>query len=337
MLAPMLATLAEAPLVDPTLVYEPKYDGIRAVAEVAAGGTGVRLWSRLGNEKGRQFPEIVAALSAWAKRRREAVVLDGEIVALDATGAPAGFQQLQGRIHVKDEHAVGGATAFMLFDVLRVGDRDLREEPLTSRRKILESLFAKKAATPRLRISEQVAGDGRALYERALASGWEGLIAKHAASKYRSGKRSPDWRKLKIIQEQEFVIAGWTEPRQSRVWFGALLLGVYEGDRLIYAGHTGTGFDEKELARVMALLRPLETRECPFAVKPKSNERPHWVKPVLVAQIKFTEWTADGHLRHPVYVGLRDDKRPRDVVREANTRHHGSVARRLDGTPGTGV
>lgn len=326
----MLATLAEAPLVDASLVYEPKYDGIRAIAEVPAGGAGVRLWSRLGNDKTAQFPEVAEALERWARRRKEAVVLDGELVALDAAGNPAGFQQLQGRIHVKDEHVTASATAFILFDVLTVGDENQRERPLRDRRAVLERLFAKVAPADTLRLSEQVAGDGRALYDRALAQGWEGLIAKHALSKYRSGKRSPDWRKLKIIQEQEFVIAGWTEPRQTRTYFGALLLGVYEGNQLVYAGHTGTGFDEKALARVMAKLKPLETKDCPFAVKPKSNERPHWVIPQLVAQIKFTEWTADSHLRHPVFLGLRDDKDPRSVVRESATRHHASVTQRLE-------
>ncbi len=328
MLLPMLATLAEAPLVDPELVYEPKYDGIRAIAEVGAGGRDVRLWSRLGNDKALQFPEVAKALQAWARRRRDAVVLDGELVALDAQGEPAGFQQLQGRIHTKDEPDGSAPVAFMVFDVLRVGTRDLRNEPLTARRTRLESLFI-RTSDAKLRLSEQVAGDGEALYTRALERGWEGLIAKHAASKYRSGKRSPDWRKLKILQEQEFVIAGWTEPRQTRTSFGALLLGVYEGARLVYAGHTGTGFDGKALAMLMARMAPLETGQCPFAVKPKSNEKAHWVTPELVAQIKFTEWTADHHLRHPVYLGLRDDKRARDVVRESTTRHHGSVKKRL--------
>ena len=329
MLAPMLATLAEAPLLDASLVYEPKYDGIRVIADVGAGGRDVRLWSRLGNDKTSQFPEIAAALATWARRRREPVVLDGELVALTADGEPAGFQQLQGRIHVKDDHAPDGSTAFILFDVLRVGDRDLRDQPLTARRVELERLFARPVTGAVLRLSEQVAGDGRALYQRALAHGWEGLIAKHALSKYRSGKRSSDWRKLKILHEQEFVIAGWTEPRQTRAFFGALVLGVYDGDRLVYAGHTGTGFDEQELAKVMARLKPLETTDCPFDVKPVSNERPHWVRPELVAQIKFAEWTADHHLRHPVYLGLRDDKVAREVVRERTTRHHESVTKRM--------
>jgi bifunctional non-homologous end joining protein LigD len=330
MIAPMLATLAEAPLVDAALVYEPKYDGIRAIAEVPAGGHGVHLWSRLGNEKTAQFPEVAESLGRWARRRREAVVLDGEIVALDSNGNPIGFQNLQGRLHVKEEHVERGHTAFILFDLLKAGNRDLRGQPLGERRRALETLVA-TMKDPRLRISEQVAGDGRQLYQRALESGWEGLIAKHAGSKYLSGKRSPDWRKLKILCEQEFVIAGWTEPRSTRAYFGALLLGVYEDDRLVYAGHTGTGFDGKELARVMARLKPLEIAQSPFAVKPKSNEKAHWVRPELVAQVKFTEWTADNHLRHPVYLGLRDDKRPRDVVHERSARHHPTAKSRLDG------
>ena len=314
----MLASLADAPLDDPQLVYEPKYDGIRAMVEIAPKG-GVRLWSRLGNEKTRQFPEIVAALAHWARRRTEPLVLDGEIVALDAKGAPAGFQQLQGRIHLEEGSDPPGAhTALIAFDILTDGRTDYRDRPLVERRAALERLFA-RTGSPILRISEQVRGDGRALYKQALAQGWEGLIAKHAASLYRPGKRTPDWRKLKLVHEQELVVGGWTEPRQSRAYFGALLLGVYEDGKLVYAGHTGTGFNEKELARVMKLLKPLEITSTPFATTPKTNERPHWVRPELVAQIKFTEWTADGKLRHPVYLGLRDDKKAVDVTRERKT------------------
>jgi bifunctional non-homologous end joining protein LigD len=327
----MLASLADAPLDDPQLVYEPKYDGIRAIVEIAPKGQ-VRLWSRLGNEKTRQFPEITAALERWARARKAPLVLDGEIVALDAKGQPAGFQQLQGRIHLSAGDDGGGArTALIAFDILNDGDRDYRDRPLTERRAALEKVFA-KTGSPMLRISDQVRGDGRALWARAMAHGWEGLIAKHAASLYKSGKRSPDWRKLKLVHEQEFVIGGWTEPRQTRAYFGALLLGVYDGAGLVYAGHTGTGFNEKELARVMKLLKPLETPASPFAVKPKTNERPHWVRPELVAQIKFTEWTADGKLRHPVYLGLRDDKKAATVTRErkADVRRSAFGVRRSD-------
>jgi bifunctional non-homologous end joining protein LigD len=322
MIAPMLASLADAPLDDPQLVYEPKYDGIRAIVEIGPNGD-VRLWSRLGNEKTQQFPEITAALQRWARRRKEPLVLDGEIVALDGNGEPAGFQQLQGRIHLSEADAAAGRTALIAFDLLRDGHTDYRDRPLLERRAALEKIFA-RTGSPILRISDQVRGDGRALYQQALQRGWEGLIAKHAASLYKSGKRTPDWRKLKLVHEQEFVVGGWTEPRLTRAYFGALLLGVYDGSDLIYTGHTGTGFNEKELARVMKLLGPLETSICPFKPKPKTNERPHWVRPEIVAQIKFTEWTADGKLRHPVYLGLRDDKKPTDVRREDSDRVRGS-------------
>ncbi len=378
----MFASLVDAPLQDPHLVYEPKYDGIRAIAEIGGRGSAgstetrprVRLWSRLGNEKTHQFPEIAAALEKWAAKRNQPLVLDGEIVALDAKGEPAGFQQLQGRIHLTGEH--GGpsrGTAFMAFDILRDGAQDLRSRPLLERRAALERIFG-HTQSPLLRLSEMIRGDGRALYQRALDHGWEGLIAKDAASLYKSGRRSPDWRKLKIVHEQEFVVGGWTEPRESRAYFGALLLGVYAGESresnesreshesresreshesrgshespgsresnesresyesresqipnpksLVYVGHTGTGFNESELARVMTRLKRIETTKCPFQPQPKTNERPHWVKPSLVAQIKFTEWTADGKLRHPVYLGLRDDKKPEDVRREPQTRLH---------------
>ena len=320
----MLASLMDAPLDDPHLVYEPKYDGIRAIAEVAAKGAGVRLWSRLGNEKTRQFPEIAEALAAWARTRKAPLVLDGEIVALDPRGKPTGFQNLQGRIHLQagGAGATSSAVAYMVFDLLRDGPIDYRDRPLHERRAALEQLFSRTRDT-RLRVSEQVRGDGRELYDRALASGWEGLIAKHADSLYKPGKRTPDWRKLKIVKEQEFVVGGWTEPRQTRSYFGALLLGVYEKGDLVYVGHTGTGFNEKELARVMKLLMPLETQACPFKDCPKTNERPHWTRPELVAQIKFTEWTADAKLRHPVYLGLRDDKRPEDVGREERVQASG--------------
>ncbi len=321
----MLASLLDAPLVNPDLVYEPKYDGIRAIVEISPRGTGVRLWSRLGNEKTNQFPEIADALRRWSKRLKEPLVLDGEIVALDAKGQPAGFQNLQGRIHLKTGEA--GATqaraAFIAFDVLRVGAVDFRNRPLLERRKGLEHIFG-DTGSPTLRISDIAYGDGRALHRRAVANGWEGLIAKVASSRYVSGKRSPDWRKLKLLHEQEFVVAGWSEPRKSRTHFGALILGVYDGNELRYVGHVGTGFDSKELARVMALLKSLEVKTSPFRQKIPKNETPHWVTPTLVAQVRFTEWTSDGILRQPVYLGLRDDKKPREVTREDKPGSQGS-------------
>ena len=339
-LRPMLATLAEPPLDDPRLLYEPKYDGIRALIEIAPRGprAGVRMFSRLGNDKSAQFPELVEALARFGARLPEPVVVDGEIVALDERGEPAGFQQLQGRIHGGrfrghgDREPASRPVAFIAFDLLRDGDRDLRALPLAERRAHLERLFAESAKggqtlggkknrrgsdpSPAIRLSEVVAGDGRALWERARTRGWEGLIAKRADSPYRTGKRSPDWRKHKIVDRQEFVVGGWTDPRASRSHFGALLVGHYAAGALKYAGHIGSGFDEKELARVSALLERLATSRCPFEVVPQTNERPHWVEPRLVAEVKFSEWTSDGLLRHPVYLGLREDVKPQSVRRE---------------------
>jgi bifunctional non-homologous end joining protein LigD len=302
----MLASLVDAQLQDPGLVYEPKYDGIRAVAEIAPRGATVHLWSRLGNDKAREFPDIVSVLEKWTRRRTAPLVVDGEVVALDARGRPAGFQNLQRR---------DGARAYIVFDILRDGATDFRGRPLVERRRALERLLAKPPSDV-LRISEIAHGDGRRLHERALEGGWEGLIAKRAESVYHSGKRTPDWRKLKILQQQEFVVVGWTEPKQTRMYLGALLLGVYDGNNILYAGRVGTGFDDKELAGLYKRLKPLETRTSPLHNPPRTNEKTHWVKPQIVAQVRFTEWTADRILRHPVYLGLRDDKRTREVKRE---------------------
>jgi bifunctional non-homologous end joining protein LigD len=325
----MLASLDEAPLADPRFAYEPKYDGIRALATVRAGGGpgAVRLWSRLGNDKTSQFPEIARALAGFARTLKADVLLDGEIVALDQHGEPAGFQRLQGRIHLTSERDIGGRegtepVAFVAFDVLRDGDTDLVELPLTARRARLERIFG-NTGTTRLRLSEFSPGDGRALYRDVLARGWEGLVAKELDSPYHAGRRSRAWRKIKVVRRQECVVAGWTEGRGSRAYFGALLLGVWDGGALVYVGHTGAGFSERELARVAALLCPLETTTCPFATRPVANERPHWTRPELVVEVGFTEWTADGVMRHPKYLGLRDDVDPKNVRREATPPERG--------------
>jgi bifunctional non-homologous end joining protein LigD len=316
---PMLATLEDAPLECKGLAYEPKYDGIRALVEITPGSaTPVRLWSRLGNEKTAQFPEIVEALTRFSRSLKgRPVVLDGEIVALDDQGEPAGFQRLQGRIHLTESPIEGahGRVAFIAFDMLRDGDEDLRPLPFTARRARLERVF-KNPGSPILRKSTVVMDDGRALHQQALERGWEGLIAKDAGSVYHTGKRTRDWRKIKIVREQEFVVGGWTEARTTGRPFGALLLGYYEDGRFKYAGHTGGGFNQRELERVIKLLKPLETSTSPFVVRPRTNERPHWTKPSLVVQVKFTEWTDDGLLRHPIYLGMRDDVKPETVVRE---------------------
>ncbi len=345
----MLATLTDSSdLTNPRAVYEPKYDGIRAIVELTPGRDrpNVTLWSRNGNDKTKQFPSIVEALQRAGARLGGPVILDGEIVALDERGRPAGFQRLQGRIHLLGARDVERVdrdqpVALIAFDLLQEGNDDLCKLPLTERRARLERLFAQvfrlppsrsalrrrgKAEESMIRLSEQVAGDARALYARAIEEQWEGLIVKDASSPYHAGRRSPAWRKLKVLQEQEFVVGGWTEPRQTRTFFGALLLGVYDGGNLVYAGHTGTGFDHAELERVWRLLKEREIPRSPFSTPFKTNEPAHWARPELVAQIRFTEWTADDKLRHPVYLGLRDDKDPREVVRE---RAVSAVSRRV--------
>jgi bifunctional non-homologous end joining protein LigD len=318
----MLASLEAAPLESPRLAYEPKYDGIRALVTVRAGGGpgAVGIWSRLGNEKTAQFPEIVRALTSFARGLKADVLLDGEIVALDERGEPAGFQRLQGRIHLTAEAEIGGRVvtqpvAFVAFDVLRDGELDVRSLPLTARRARLERIFGNTGSRT-LRLSEFHAGDGHALHRQALERGWEGIVAKALDAPYHSGRRSSAWRKIKILQRQDCVVGGFTEGRGSRAHFGALLLGVWDGGTLTYVGHTGTGFSDRELERLARVLAPLQTSACPFAVRPRTNEKPHWTRPEVVVSVGFTEWTDDGVFRHPKYLGLRDDVDPRSVRRE---------------------
>lgn len=325
----MLATL---PAQQPSLtvagfVYEPKYDGIRAIVEVVPGKDQavVRLWSRNGNEKTAQFPEIVGAVGQWGRRLPGPVVLDGEVTALDERGKPAGFQRLQHRIHVSvpgyrsNKAQLSPAeqpAALIVFDLLRDGDDDLRARPLTERRARLEALFKKhKPDGTTLWLTDQAAGSGERLMARARQEQWEGLIVKAARSPYRDGKRSPEWLKVKLHKQDEFVIGGWTAPQGTRAHFGALILGARgESGALEYAGDVGTGFTGAELERLMGLLKRIETPTCPFAVKPKVKDTAHWVKPVLVAQIRYTEMTDEGRLRHPAYLGLRDDKPAKAVM-----------------------
>jgi bifunctional non-homologous end joining protein LigD len=328
---PMLATSSAVPLPRGPLAYEPKYDGIRAIVSIepasAPGGHGgqrrsdpgappmVGIWSRLGNEKTAQFPGIAARLRAWGGSLSRPLLLDGEIVALDRAGAPLGFQRLQRRAQYATGHESEAGVAFIAFDLLRDGDEDLRPLPLDKRRARLEAVLS-GLGDPQIRISEQTT-DGPAMQQRAMREGWEGLLAKRLDSPYRSGRRSTDWRKLKLVRHQTAVVAGWTEPRGSRPFFGALLLGVYDDEgRLRYVGHAGSGFTDAELERVWSRLAPLRTDTCPFDEAPPTNERPHWVEPRLTAEVKFTEWTEDGRLRHPTYLGLRDDTRPETVRRE---------------------
>jgi bifunctional non-homologous end joining protein LigD len=333
---PMLASLAEPPVAKPGLVYEPKYDGIRALAAIdvttrpsrgaAAPPVTVALYSRNGKEKHAQFPAITEALEAIGRKARRPLLIDGEVVAIDKKGHPLGFQHIQGRIHLtgaKDIEAAERAqpAVFVAFDLLRDDGEDLRGLPFAARRlKLQDVIPTSRRKDAIVRLSDLAIDDGRSMLKTAKAEGWEGLIVKDGSAPYHSGKRTPAWRKMKLLVEQEFVVGGWTEPRESRQHFGSLLIGYYDGDDLVWAGHVGTGFTQADLDRIGALLRARERRTSPFAGPVKPMETPHWVKPDLVAQVRFTEWTSDGVLRHPVFLGLRDDKPAREVTREATAR-----------------
>jgi len=324
----MLASLEEPPIAKPGLFYEPKYDGIRALVDlrpaVKRGAVpAVAIYSRNGNEKTRQFPAITAALAAVGRAIEAPLLIDGEIVAIDPAGRPMGFQDIQGRIHLTGAPEIDRAerdqpTALLMFDLLRDGDEDLRGQALAARRlRLQERVRLPRSRSSVLRLSEMVADDGRELLARARREGWEGLIAKDGGSPYHSGRRTPAWRKLKLNKQQEFVVGGWTDPRQTRSHFGSLLLGYYDaGGELRWAGMVGTGFDQKELDRVSALLDQCAMAKSPFADAFKTMERAHWVRPDLVVEVRFTEWTSDGMLRHPVYLGMRGDKKARDVKLE---------------------
>ncbi len=298
--------------------FEPKYDGIRVLAYVTS--TDVKLMTRNGKDKAKQFPEVVSALTKLAAQSKRSFVLDGEIVALD-DGEPARFQELQSRMHVQESHmierlAASTPSALILFDMLMDGDEILMREPWTERRARLVKRIGKKVSV-HIRLTESIEGDGRKMLEKARRQSWEGIIAKRIDAPYEPGIRSRSWLKLKIEFREEFVVGGYTEPRNSREHIGALLLGYFDKGRFIYAGHTGTGFTRQGLEEMHRLLKPLERKTSPFEETPKTNEKAHWVKPEVVVEVKFSQWTAERRLRQPVYLGVRDDKNAKDVEIES--------------------
>ena len=320
---PMLASPAKGdPPTGDDWIYEPKYDGIRIIA--LARPEGVALISRNGHDKARGFPEIASALREFAKKTGGNLVLDGEIVALDAKGEPGRFQNLQGRMHVLDEPTVMQLaaevpTAYVVFDMLVDDEELLIGEPWDARRKHLERAVKKAPTSTRrvVRVSDYAEGSPTAMLDEAHERRWEGVMAKRRDARYEPGRRVRSWVKLKLENQQEFVIGGWTEPRNSREHFGTLLVGYYDdAGKLVYAGHAGGGFSAKMLAEIGAKLKKIERKTSPFSTTPDTNERAHWADPRYVAEIKFNEWTAGGHLRQPIFLGLRDDKDPRDVRRE---------------------
>ncbi|MDQ7842990.1 MAG: non-homologous end-joining DNA ligase [Armatimonadota bacterium] len=307
---PALAASADRPFDDPRWLFEIKWDGIRAISAVRREGAQqqVTIRSRGGHVINAQFPEVVDALYALDLPD---TVLDGEIVALDAEGRSsfALLQQLRTRPGPARPPIV-----YYVFDLLYLQGHLLINRPLQDRRRALAALLPDH---PVVRISDAVPEEGRAFYAAARSLGVEGIIAKRRDSRYQPGKRSAEWVKIKITRQLEAVVGGYTRGLGARTrTFGALLLGAYEGDRLRYIGHCGAGFNDDELRRVFRLLRTRLQASCPFDAVPPSNEQVTWVRPDLVVQVEYAGWTADGRLRFPVYLGLRQDKPAREVTLE---------------------
>jgi bifunctional non-homologous end joining protein LigD len=316
---PMLAGTASEIPAGTDWTFEPKYDGMRVVAYVTRDD--VRLVTRNGIDRAPQFPEIVHALRELARRQRRTFVLDGEIIVRRrTTNGASPFQALQARWHVSDmaavaRHANRTPVDLVAFDILVDGEERVMNQPWTSRRVRLERLL-RTSHVLGVRLAETAKGDGAGMLQRAVKRGWEGIIAKRVDAPYKPGIRTRDWLKLKVVNEQEFVVGGWTEPRRSREHLGALLLGYWKDGELVYAGHTGTGFTRDTLRDLDRRLTRIERQTSPFVVAPRTNQRAHWTQPSVVVVVRFTEWTADGKLRHPVFLGVRDDKNAADVGRE---------------------
>jgi bifunctional non-homologous end joining protein LigD len=308
-LEPELATLTRDRFFSPDWIYERKFDGERCLAYHSAGS--VRLMTRNRQNVNGTYPEIADALLG---QRADGFVIDGEVVAMQA-GATS-FSRLQQRLGVRSPSAQlieSVPVTYFAFDVLRTGGDDVRHLTLRERKKILRPLLSYGGA---VRFTVHRTRDGQAYWDHAQRSGWEGLVVKRADSPY-TGGRSRDWLKFKAENSQEFVIGGFTDPQGSRSGFGALLIGYYdEAGKLAYAGKVGTGFDQETLANLHATLAGLTQPQTSFSSGARPRTGAHWVRPVLVCQVGFSEWTTAGQLRHPRYLGLRRDKDPGSVTRE---------------------
>jgi len=296
----MLATLSPSIVEGPEWVFEEKYDGIRAVASRERGD--VKIWSRTLQDLTGGFPHVVEAVRALSAGD---LTVDGELVALDDEGVSR-FQLLQRR-------GIAGAspTRYAVFDLLEQDGRSLMSRPLSERRAALEALLRQRTAP--LFVSRRLVRDGKAAYREAERLGWEGIIAKDERSQYQPGIRSPLWRKVKVRKESEFVIGGYTAPKGGRQHLGALLVGLYDGPKLRFVGKVGTGFTQETLDMLATKLERLRTDRSPFDPEPRPKDAT-WVRPRLVAQIVYAEWTADGKLRQPAFLGLRTDKSPSECT-----------------------
>src|ERR1700760_4672266 len=299
-LQPMLATLTDAPFDDPDWIFEDKYDGFRMIAEIERGK--VTLYSRNGKIISHSYIEVAKALEGV---KRDAVI-DGELVAIGTDGV-SHFQLLQNALRHEAK------LLYCAFDLMFETGTDLRKQPLLERKKRLKAILPRNKL---IAFSRHRKANGREFFAEAERKGLEGVMAKRADSVYASGSRSPEWLKIKTAKRQEVVIAGFTAPKRSRPFFGALVLAVRENEAWRYIGHVGTGFSHQTLEELHAKLVKLRAAKSPFPAKVKDEGVTTWVKPLLVAEVKFAEWTSKGELRQPVYLGLRSDKNAKDVVRE---------------------
>jgi bifunctional non-homologous end joining protein LigD len=307
-ITPMLAKLSHEVFSDRDWIFERKLDGERCLA--FCHGRNVTLKSRNGKELNVAYPELADAVS---RQKVGNFILDGEIVAF--SGHVTSFSRLQKRMQLQDREKAlksGVAVYYYIFDLLYADTFDLSDLPLRSRKSVLKKIIS--FADP-IRFTVHHNREGKKFYQRACKKGWEGLIAKRADSTYVHG-RSANWLKFKCVNQQELVVGGYTEPHGTREGFGALLLGYYQKGKLVYAGKVGTGFDEETLDKLSDKLENLHRKTSPFDNKNISEEDVHWTSPKLVAEIGFTEWTSDGKLRHPRYLGLRRDKDPEEVEKE---------------------
>lgn len=298
---PMMATLVDAPFDSDEWIYEIKWDGYRAISEINFNK--VSLYSRNNLSFNKDFPELTESLSALGLQ----VVLDGEICALDEEGKPS-FQLIQNY-----KRTGKGSIVYYVFDILYYNGNDLTSVPLIERKEFLKKILPD---VPTIRYSDHVEGQGIKFFELIKQQEMEGIMAKKANSLYHTATRGKDWLKIKVISEQEAVIAGYTEPRGGRKHFGSLVLGVYKDNEFVYIGHSGGGFNDTSLKELSSKLAKLKTEACPFKTKPKTNMPVTWVRPELVCEVKFQEWTNEGLMRQPIFLGLRVDKSPKEVIRE---------------------
>lgn len=301
-IVPMMAKLHDTPFDDPEWIFEIKWDGYRAVADIA--GKETKLYSRNGLSFAKQYSEVFNEL----KKIRKKVVLDGEIVALDEKGMP-NFQLLQQHGEHPEAELV-----YYVFDCLYVNGKSIEHSPLLERKEILKRILPQSDT---IRYCDHIEGQGKEFFRLMKKQGLEGMIAKRADSVYKENYRSDDWLKVKQVQTLEAIIAGYTEPRNSRKHFGALVLGMYKKGKLSYIGHTGTGFDDKTLRYLYDKMQAYRSGHSPFKEKVPVNGKVTWLEPELVCNIKYSEETQNGILRHPVFMGLRIDKEAGEISEEA--------------------